>query len=203
MFAPQVLVVFTSRGGTTEAMALAVAEGAREAGAEVVIRRARELVDRETMAHAPGWVEAADRMNAVYDAPTPDDVAGADAVVIGSPTRFGMVSSEIKAFLDSLGGIWFQGKTYGKVGAAFTSTSTPHGGNENTITGLFPVMAHLGFVIVPTGYGDPAVYGSGSPYGPTTVSGQDSTPPTEGDLAVARLQGRRVAKVAAALKNAG
>lgn len=203
MSQPNVLIAFYSRGGVTEALALAIAEGAREAGAQVTLRRARELVSRDVMAKAPGWVENADRMDALYEAPTADDVVAADAVILGSATRFGMVSSELKAFLDSLGGIWGQGKTFGKVGAVFTSTSTPHGGNEATLLSLFATMSHFGFVIVPPGYGEPATFGAGSPYGPTAVSGMGGTMPTDADLAVARFQGRRVAQVAAALKNAG
>lgn len=202
MSQPTVLIAFYSRGGVTEALANAIAEGAREEGANVVLRRAREIVSREVMAHAPGWIESADAMDAKYEAPTPDDVVNADAVVLGTPTRFGIVSSELKAFLDSLGGIWFQGKTFGKVGSAFTSTSTPHGGNEATILSLYAPMAHYGFVIVPTGYGDPAIYGAGSPYGATAVSGQNGALPTEAELAVARYQGKRVAQVAKALKAA-
>lgn len=196
----KVLIAFYSRGGVTEALALAIAEGAREEGATVTLRRARELVSPEVMAHAPGWTESAERMNALYEAPTPDDVVESEAVILGTPTRFGLVSSELKAFLDSLGGIWFQGKTNGKVGAAFTSSSTPHGGNEATILSLYVPMAHYGWVIAPPGYGDASAYGGGTPYGPSAVSGQDGAMPTEGDLAAARYQGRLVAMVARKLK---
>jgi NAD(P)H dehydrogenase (quinone) len=197
-----VLVAFYSRSGVTEAIAKAVAEGAEAEGATVRLRRAREVVSREVMAHADGWIEGADRMNALYEAPTADDAEWADAIAFGTPTRFGLVSSELKAYIDSLGGLWFQGKLIGKAGAAFTSTSTPHGGNEVTIASLFIPMAHFGMVIVPPGYGDPAVFGSGSPYGPTSVSGQNSAPPTEGDLTVARYQGKILAQTAKALKAA-
>lgn len=196
----KVLIAFYSRGGVTEALASAIAEGAREEGATVVLRRAREVVPESVMASAPGWAENAARMNALYEAPTPADVVESDAVILGTPTRFGLVSSELKAFLDSLGGIWFQGKTNGKVGAAFTSSSTPHGGNEATILSLYVPMAHYGWVIAPPGYGDASAYGGGTPYGPSAVSGQDGAMPTEGDLAAARYQGKRVAQIARALK---
>lgn len=197
-----VLIVFYSRNGSTEKMALAVAEGAKAEGAEVRLRRARDIVGPDVMAKAPGWAENAARMNAAYPAPTPDDAEWADAIVFGSPTRFGNVAAELKAYIDSLGGLWFQGKLNGKVGAAFTSTSTPHGGNESTIISLFNPMAHLGLIIVPTGYLDPAAFKAGTPYGASHVSGQNSSPPTDDELAVARFQGRRVTKVAAALRAA-
>lgn len=198
-----VLIAFYSRGGSTEALAQAIAEGAREAGAEVRLRRAREIVGPEVMQLAPGWLESADRMNALYEPPTPADAEWADAIVFGTPTRFGNVSSELKAYIDGLGGLWAQGKLNGKAGGAFTSTSTFHGGNETTTLSLYAPMAHLGLIIVPTGYADPAMFAAGSPYGASSVSYNQNTPPTEEDLAVARFQGRRTAQVAAALKAAG
>ena len=198
-----VLIAFYSRNGSTEALALGIAEGARSEGAEVRLRRAREFVSDTVMAKAPGWKENADRMNQQYEAPTEADAEWADAIVFGSPTRFGNVSSELKAYVDSLGGLWFQGKLNGKAGSAFTSTSTPHGGNESTNITMYNFMAHLGLIIVPLGYADPAVFGAGTPYGSSSVSGQNNKPPTAEDLAVARFQGRRIAHVARALKVAG
>ena len=198
----KVLVVFYSRNGSTEALARAVADGARSKGAEVRLRRVREFVGSEVMATAPGWTENAARMNQEYPAPTADDAVWADGIVFGTPTRFGNVTAELKAFVDSLGGLWFQGKLVGKAGAAFTSTSTTHGGNESTLLSMFNFMAHLGLIIVPLGYGDPAMFAAGTPYGASTVSGQNSAPPTAADVAVAEYQGRRVATVAGALKGA-
>ena len=201
--AVNVLIAFYSRNGSTEALANAIAEGARSEGAEVVLRRAREVVGREIMQRAPGWIENADRMNARYQAPTEADAERADAIVFGSPTRFGAVTSELKAYMDGLGGLWFRGKLNGKVGSAFTSTQTPHGGNESTILSMYNPMAHLGLILVPLGYADPAMFKAGTPYGASSVSGQDNQPPTGDDLEVARFQGRRVAQVARALKAAG
>jgi NAD(P)H dehydrogenase (quinone) len=203
MSSVNVLIVFYSRNGSTEALAQAIAEGARAEGADVRLRRTRELVGEDVMAKAPNWIENARRMNEQHEAPAGSDAEWADAIVFGTPTRFGNVSSELKAYVDSLGGLWFQGKLVGKVGSAFTSTSTPHGGNESTIITMYNFMAHLGLIIVPLGYGDPAVFGAGTPYGASSVSGQNNTPPTEADLAVARYQGRRVAQVARALKASG
>ncbi len=195
-----VLIAFYSRNGSTEALANAIAEGARSQGADVRLRRAREVVGPEIMATAPGWKENAERMNKLYEAPAADDAAWADAIIFGSPTRFGSVTSELKAYVDSLGGLWFQGKLVGKVGSAFASTSTIHGGNESTIISMYNFMAHLGLIIVPLGYGDPAMFAAGTPYGASSVSGQNSAPPTAQDIVVAQYQGRRVAQVAKALK---
>jgi NAD(P)H dehydrogenase (quinone) len=197
-----VLIAFYSRNGSTEALAKAIAEGAQAEGATVTLRRVRELVSRDVMAHAPGWTENADRMNAEYDAPTEADAEAADAIIFGTPTRFGNVSSELKSFVDSLGGLWFQGKLVGKAGGAFCSTGTQHGGNESTNLTMYNFMAHLGLIIVPLGYGDPIMFQAGTPYGATSISGQNGALPTENDLHVARYQGRRIAQVAKALKAA-
>ena len=199
----KVLIAFYSRNGSTEALAKSIAEGAQSEGAEVTLRRVREIVSRDVMAHAPGWAENADRMNAQYEAPTAADAEAADAIIFGSPTRFGNVSSELKAYIDSLGGLWFQGKLNGKAGSVFTSTSSHHGGNESTSISLYNPMAHLGLIIVPLGYADAALFKAGTPYGASSVSGQNNAPPTADDLEVAHFQGRRVAQVAKALKAAG
>ena len=138
-----ILVVFYSRDGSVEALAKAVSEGAREAGAEVRLRRVPDLVSPDVMAKVPGWEERSKRMLAEYGAPTHADVEWADGIIFGTPTRFGNTSAELKAFIDSLGGLWFQGKLNGKAAGAFTSTLGPHGGNETTVVSLFIPMAHL------------------------------------------------------------
>jgi NAD(P)H dehydrogenase (quinone) len=194
-----ILVAFYSRTGTVESLAKAVAEGAQESGATVRLRRARELVPAEVMAMAPGWAEGAARMNALYEAPTPADAEWAHAIVFGTPTRFGIVSSELKAFMDSLGGLWAQGKLAHKVGSAFSATSSLHGGNEATILSLYAPMAHFGMIIVPLGYADPAMFNAGTPYGATAATGREHRAVTDDEKHVAHWQGRRVAQVAAAL----
>ena len=198
----RVLIAFYSRNGSTEALAKGIAEGAKSQGAEVRMRRARDLVSEDIMRNVPGWSDNSARMIQEYGVPSEQDAEWADAIVFGTPTRFGNVSSELKAYIDSLGGLWFQGKLNGKVGSAFTSTSTPHGGNETTITSLYTPMAHLGMIVVPLGYADPAMFKAGTPYGASSVSGQNNAPPTPDDLEVAKFQGRRVAHVATALKAA-
>jgi len=198
-----ILVVFYSRDGSVETLARAISEGAREAGAEVRLRRVPDLVSPDVMAKVPGWEERSKRMLAEYGAPTQADAEWADGIIFGTPTRFGNVSAELKAYIDSLGGLWFQGKLNGKAAGAFTSTSGPHGGNETTVVSLFIPMAHLGFIIVPTGYThEKVVQGHGTPYGASSTSGQNSAKPTADELVVARHQGARVTQVAAALKAA-
>jgi NAD(P)H dehydrogenase (quinone) len=197
-----ILVVFYSRNGSTEALAKALGEGAESERAEVRLRRARDIVGPEVMALAPGWSDNAARMDKLHPAPTAADAEWADGIAFGTPTRFGLVSAELKAFIDSLGGLWFQGKLNGKAGGAFTSTASPHGGNEATIVSMYHPLAHLGFIIVPLGYTDPKVFGAGTPYGASSVSGQNSAPPSADELDIARSQGRRLAQVARALKQA-
>ncbi len=195
----KVLIAFYSRSGVTEALANAVAEGARAAGAEVRLRRAREVVGPEVIARNPDWGRQAAELNAKYEAPSEADAEWADAIVFGSPTRFGGVAAELKSYIDGLGGLWSQGKLNGKVGSVFGSSSTPHGGNESTLISLYNPLAHLGLIVVPLGYSDPALFRAGTPYGASAVSGQKAAGPTPDDLEVARYQGKRVAAVAAAL----
>lgn len=197
MATPKILIPFYSRTGSVEALALAVAEGAKSEGAEVRLRRAREVVSPEVIAAVPGWQESAEAMNAKYPAPTADDAVWADGVIFGTPTRFGSVSSELKAYIDSLGGLWAQGKLNGKAGSAFAGSSQMHGGNESTVISLWNPLAHLGFIIVPTGYAAGVMFaGAGSPYGASVISGHPPAGPSEAELAVARFQGQRVTQVA-------
>jgi len=196
----KILVAFYSRTGSVESLAKAIAEGAKARGAEVRLRRARDIVGPEVMAQAPGWTDSSARMDALYPAPTAEDAEWADGIVLGTPTRFGAISAELKAYIDGLGLLWFQDKLVGKAGSVFTSTSSPHGGNEATLLSLYPPLAHLGLIIVPLGYSDPVMFRAGTPYGASSVShGPQAAPPTADDLEVARFQGARVASVAAAL----
>jgi len=200
MSRPKILIAFYSRNSSTELLAKAVAEGATHEGAEVRLRRAREFVAPEVMRQAPGWLESANAMNARYEAPTEADADWADAIVFGTPTRFGSIAAELKAYVDALGGLWFKGKLNGKVGSVFASTSSLHGGNESTLLSIYGPMAHLGLIIVPLGYADPAMFKAGTPYGATHVSHLDTRKPDADHLAVAQFQGRRVTSVARALR---
>ncbi|MBZ9780329.1 NAD(P)H:quinone oxidoreductase [Pseudomonas sp. REP124] len=200
MSKPKVLIVFYSRTRSTEILADAIASGAVAEGAEVRLRRAREVVGSEVMQQVPGWFESAEAMNAKYEKPTEADAEWADAIIFGTPTRFGSISSELKAYIDGLGGLWFAGKLNGKAGSVFGSTSSKHGGNESTLLSIYAPMAHLGLIIVPLGYADPSMFKAGTPYGATHVSVLDTLTPDEDHLAVARYQGRRVASVARSLR---
>jgi NAD(P)H dehydrogenase (quinone) len=197
MTSPKVLIAFYSRTGTIERLALAVAEGAESEGATLRLRRAREVVGADIMGAVPGWKESAEAMNARYPAPTLDDAVWADAIIFGTPTRFGNVCSELKAYIDGMGGLWSKGTLNGKAGSVFAGSSQVHGGNETTVVSLWNPLAHLGFIIVPTGYADPIMFaGAGSPYGASVVSGNPPSGPSETELAVARFQGKRVTQVA-------
>jgi NAD(P)H dehydrogenase (quinone) len=199
--APKILIAFYSRNRSTESLANAVAAGAEDEGAAVRLRRAREVVSADVMRNVPGWIENADAMNARYEAPTEADAEWADALILGTPTRFGAISAELKAYIVGLGGLWFQGRLSGKVGSVFGSSSATHGGNESTLLSIYGPMAHLGLIIVPLGYGDPAMFKAGTPYGATHVSYRDTVKPDADSLAVARYQGRRVASVSRSLRS--
>jgi NAD(P)H dehydrogenase (quinone) len=196
-----IMVAFYSRDGSVEALAKEVAEGAKEEGAEVRLRRARDFVSEEVMQKVPGWAANRDRMHSEYQAPTSEDAEWADGIIFGTPTRFGNVSAELKAYIDSLGGLWMRGGLFNKAGAVFVSTGSLHGGNETTALTLYAPLSHLGFIIVPNGYGDPINFAAGTPYGSSHVAGQGPEPISDPSKTVARLQGKRVAKVARALKS--
>ncbi len=199
----RLLVVFYSRSGTVEALACAAADAAREAGAEVRLRRAREVADEEAMAQSKGWLEHARRQNALYEAPTKDDAEWADAILFGTPCYFGAMATELKNFLDQLGPQWKRGALAGKVGGAFASASWPHGGTEVVTLSLYAPMAHLGMVILPTGYTDEAMLEAGSPYGASAISGAENRAPRDEDLKAVRHQGRRMVAITNALIAAG
>jgi NAD(P)H dehydrogenase (quinone) len=196
---PKVLVLYYSTYGHLEQMAQAVADGARSAGAEVDVRRVPET--------APEAVARAAHFKLDQAAPVAEvaDLANYDAIVIGTPTRFGRMSSQMAAFLDQAGGLWAKGALSGKVGAAFTSTATQHGGQETTLFSIITNLLHFGMVVVGMDYGHQAqgtldeIVG-GAPYGATTIAGgTGARQPSEMDLAGARYQGRRVAEVAGRL----
>jgi NAD(P)H dehydrogenase (quinone) len=196
----KVLVLYYSSYGHIEAMAEAVAEGARSAGATVDIRRVPETAP-EAVVKAAGF--KADSAHPLIDGP--DALKDYDAIIVGSPTRFGRMASQMAAFWDTAGGVWYQGALHGKVGGAFTSSATQHGGNETTLFSIITNLLHFGLTIVGLDYGHSdqgkidEVLG-GAPYGATTVAGGDgSRMPSAIDLAGARYQGKRIAEVATKL----
>jgi NAD(P)H dehydrogenase (quinone) len=192
----KVLVLYYSAYGHIETMAQAVAEGARSAGAHVDIKRVPELMPEDV----------AKKLHYKLDQAAPlakiDDLADYDAVIFGTGTRFGRIPAQMAHFLDQAGGLWAKGALHGKVGGAFTSTGTQHGGQETTLFSLITNMLHLGMVIVGLNYGHAgqmtlAEITGGSPYGATTIAGTDgSRKPTENELVGARYQGRAIAEVA-------
>lgn len=195
----KVLVLYYSSYGHIEAMAYAEAEGARSGGAEAVVKRVPELVP----------VDVAQKSGFKLDQPAPvatvDELPQYDGIIFGSPTRFGCFTSQMRSFIDQAGGLWAQGKLIGKVGSAFTSTATQHGGQESTILTFFPTLMHLGMVAVGLPYSFQGQMGlnevlGGSPYGAATISGSDgSRKPSAVELEAARFQGRHVATIAAKL----
>lgn len=199
----RLLIVYYSRSGSVEALAGAAADAAREAGAEVRVRRAREVADAASMAKVDGWTASAIRQNVLYEAPTHEDAEWADAILFGTPCYFGAMATELKNYLDLLGPQWKRGSLAGKVGGAFAAASWPHGGSEVVTLSLYAPMAHLGMVILPTGYTDEVMLEAGSPYGASAIVGSNNRPPRMEDLDAARHQGRRMVAIAGALIAAG
>lgn len=197
------LTIYYSRSGSVEALAAAAAEAAREFGAEVRVRRAREVADADTMAKTKGWPESAARQNALYPAPAESDLEWADAILFGTPSYFGAMATELKNVLDQLGPQWKKGSLAGKLGGAFATASWPHGGTEAVTLSLYVPMAHLGMIIVPTGYTDEAMLEAGSPYGASAIVGAENRSPRQEDLDAVRHQARRMVAIAGALVAAG
>jgi NAD(P)H dehydrogenase (quinone) len=197
---PKVLVLYYSSYGHIEAMASAIAEGAREAGAQVDIKRVPELVPDEVARSMHFKLDQAAPIAKV------DDLPAYDAIIIGTGTRFGRLSSQMASFLDQAGGLWMRGALHGKIGGAFASTGTQHGGQETTLFSIITNLLHFGMTIVGLDYGHTgqmmtSEVTGGSPYGATTIAGGDgSRMPSENELAGARYQGRRIAEVAAKLR---
>lgn len=197
----RVLVLYYSTYGHIETMAEAVAEGARSVpGVEAVVKRVPEMMPPEVALAAGAKLEQAAPVASL------SELADYDAIVFGTPTRFGMMAAQMRNFLDQTGGLWAQGKLIGKVGSVFTSTATQHGGQESTLLSFHTTLLHHGMVIVGLPYsfqgqsGLDAVKG-GSPYGATTLAGADGArQPSADELDGARFQGRHVAGIAARLR---
>ncbi len=192
----KVLVLYYSTYGHIETMAEAVAAGAREAGAQVDIKRVPETV--------PEAVAKASHFKLDQKAPIAkvEDLADYDAVIVGTGTRFGRMSSQMASFLDQAGGLWAKGALNGKVGGAFTSTATQHGGQETTLFSIITNLLHFGMVVVGLDYGHAGQMTldeitGGSPYGATTIAGgTGQRQPSENELVGARYQGRKIAETA-------
>ena len=200
----KVLILFYSTYGHVHRLAEAVAEGAREVeGAEAELRRVPEILSGDIL-EKMGATEAQQTF-AHVPAATVDDLASADAIIFGTPTRFGNMAGQMRQFLDATGGLWAKGTLVGKVGSVFTSTGTQHGGQESTILSFHITLLHHGMVIVGLPYsfqGQMRIdeITGGSPYGASTIAGSTGErTPSENELAAARFQGRHVATIAAKL----
>jgi len=192
--AVRVAVIYYSATGNVYKMAQAIEEGAKEAGAEVRFRKVHELAPEEAIKSNQGWSDHALMTEDVPEAQL-DDLEWADAYILGTPTRFGNVSAQLKQFIDTAGGLWFQGKLADKVASGFTSSQNAHGGQESTLLSLYNVFAHWGAIVVTPGYTDPVLFeAGGNPYGASSTE-----EPNEQELAAARYLGHRVAEKAALL----
>lgn len=193
---PKVLVLYYSAYGHIEKMAEAVAEGAREVGAEVDIKRVPELVSPDVAAKSHFKLDQKAPIAKV------EDLANYDAIVVGVGTRFGRMASQMANFLDQAGGLWAKGALHGKVGGAFSSSATQHGGQETTLFSIITNLLHFGMVVVGLDYGHAGQMTldeitGGSPYGATTITGGDgSRQPSANELVGARYQGRKIAETA-------
>lgn len=201
----KVLIVYYSTYGHVHKMAEAIAEGAKQVeGAEVVMRRVPETLPDEVLEK----MGAVDAQQAISHVPvcTVDELASADAVIFGTPTRFGNMCGQMRQFLDATGSLWAQGALVGKVGSVFTSSATQHGGQESTILSFHITLLHHGFVIVGLPYSFQGQMGvdevkGGSPYGASTIAGgAGERMPSEIELEAARFQGKHVAEIAKKLK---
>jgi len=197
----KVLVLYYSSYGHIEAMAYAQAEGvASVPGMQVVVKRVAELVPLD-VARTSGFL-----LDQRAPIATVEELAAYDAIIFGTPTRFGNMAAQMRNFLDQTGAIWVQGALVGKIGSVFCSTASQHGGQETTITSFHLTLLHHGMIIVPTGYGiseffDISEVNGGTPYGASTIAGGDgSRQPSTKELTIARYQGELVAKTTVKLK---
>ncbi|MDX2919757.1 MULTISPECIES: NAD(P)H:quinone oxidoreductase [Streptomyces] len=194
-----VAVVYYSSTGTVATIAKAMAEDAERAGARVRLRRAAELAPQAAIDSNPAWAENA-RATADIPEVSPDDMIWADAVIFGSPTRYGNITAQLKQFIDTLGGLWQSGQLADKVYSGFTSTATAHGGQESTLLALYNTIHHFGGILVTPGYTDPTKFVDGNPYGTSHIAGQGDIPVGEQTLTAARVQAERVVKFTRAIK---
>lgn len=193
-------IIYYSSTGTNYQLAKWAEEAARESGAEVRIRKVKELAPESAIATNEAWKKHFDETKRIPEA-TNEDLEWADAIIFSTPTRFGNVPSQFKQFLDQTGGLWAQGKLVNKVVSAMSSASNLHGGHEATILALYTSMAHWGAIIVPPGYTDPVTFAAGgNPYGTSVTVGEDGKMNEDVKAAVAH-QAKRTVSVAAAIKS--
>ena len=192
----KVAIIYYSQTGTTYELAKAIEEGAREAGAETRLLKVKETAPDEVWQGNENWKKHADETDHIAEA-TNDDLEWADAVIFGTPTRYGLPSAQLKNFIDQTGSLWAKGALVNKIGSSFTTTATAHGGQEATILAINTAFYHWGMIIVSPGYTEASQFQSGNPYGASFTSNNAQLDPDEVALTAGRLQGRRVAQVTA------
>ncbi|MCZ7356678.1 MAG: NAD(P)H:quinone oxidoreductase [Candidatus Methanoperedens sp.] len=200
----KVYIIFYTRYGNTLKLAELIAEGARSVkGCEVILRRTAELAPEEIIQKDERWKKIRENLKSIPEAKA-NDLFDADAVIFGSPTRYGNMSSSLKDFIDKTAGVWVKGGLVGKIGAAFTSSTSIHGGQETTLLTMFIPMLHHGMIIAGIPYSEDHLFtttAGGSPYGASAVTGSMADLPfTPGASALARALGKRVAELATKLK---
>jgi NAD(P)H dehydrogenase (quinone) len=195
----KVAVIYYSATGTVFQLAKAAATTAEKAGAEVRLRKVRELAPAEAIAANQGWSDHVNVTQHIAEA-TLEDLDWADAVLFGAPTRYGLPAAQLKQFIDTTGPLWGQGRLVNKVMSSFTASATEHGGQESTILALNNTFYHWGSIIVPPGYADPIQFQSGNPYGTSHTSQNGEIPAGDIQLGAMEFQTRRVVELAQAFK---
>ncbi|MCW2861142.1 MAG: flavoprotein WrbA [Actinoallomurus sp.] len=192
-----VAVIYYSSTGTVFQLAKQAATTAEKAGADVRLRKVRELAPDEAIAANQGWADHVEATQHVVEASL-DDLKWADVIILGAPTRFGLPAAQLKQFIDTTGPLWGEGRLVNKIATSFTASATRHGGQESTILALNNTFYHWGCIIVPPGYADPVQFQSGNPYGTshTTNNGEDM--PGEVELGAIEFQTKRALEVAEA-----
>jgi NAD(P)H dehydrogenase (quinone) len=196
-----VAVIYYSSTGNVHTMAEAAAESAEKAGADVRLRKVRELAPEAAIAGNAAWAEHHAATKHIPEASLAD-LEWADVLLFGTPTRYGLPAAQLKQFIDTTGGLWFRGKLVNKVVSSFVSTSTTHGGQESTLLALNNTFYHWGAIIVPPGFADPVQFdaANGNPYGASSVSDNNPSTVAEQNLAAVEFQARRAVEIAAALE---
>jgi NAD(P)H dehydrogenase (quinone) len=197
--AVKALVAYYSATGSVYRLAVAAVEAAEKAGAQVRLRKVRELAPDEAIASNAGWAAHLLETQDVPEASL-DDLDWADVLLFGTPTRYGLPTAQLKQFIDTSGPLWAAGKLVNKVASSFTSAATLHGGQETTITAVNNTFYHWGCIIVPPGYVDPIQFQAGNPYGASHVSNNGTTRPGETEIGAVEFQARRAVDIATALK---
>jgi NAD(P)H dehydrogenase (quinone) len=195
----KVAIVYYSSTGFTAELAQELRDAAVKAGAEVRLVKTAELAPQTTIESNQAW---ADHHAATTDVPVamPEDIEWADAVLFGSPSRFGNVAAQLKQFIDTLGPLWMRGALADKVYSGFVSTTTAHGGQETTLQALYTTIHHFGGILVAPGFTDPVKFVDGNPYGTSHVDGQGTIPISDVTRDAAKVQAERVVKIASLVK---